>query len=615
MRVMNGSPHAMPASNGQVEPRRHLVNGPKDVVLLAAWLGLVAGTVECLLLAVTRFWLHRRIHLGPDLVWMSPAAEALVLVALGLLVVGAGRLWPKLVSERVIVFALTLPASIAIVLIAQRLNAAAQLVIATGLAVQAARSILKYKAGVRRIVRPSVPWLAVAVVAMAAAMHLPWQLTGGAALSVAAAPASGTPNVLFITLDTVRAQNLSLYGYERATTPELEKLARRGVVFDTAISAAPWTLPSYASMFTGRYPDDLSTDWFTPLDRTYPVLAEVLAAKGFRTAGFVANTVVCSYEFGLNRGFAHYEDYLVSAGELARSSSLVRALSSPELVSAAHSYRTFGRKSADDINDAFLRWLSANDSHPFFAFLNYFDAHAPYSPASFAGRFGDRPRRDPWHLRELTWRDADVEAEVEAYDESIAYLDMRIGALLRELDRRKMLDRTLVVVTSDHGEEFGEHKLFGHGNSLYLPSLHVPLIVSLPSRVPPGRRVTAPVSLRDLPATIAELAQVGGWPDEAGVSLAKLWSDEGASTPDPVASEVTFAPRLPPWFPVSKGDMASVVAGKWHYIRNGDGSEELYDLEADPSERRNVANTVASEAIMPMRTALAQRSTRHRRSN
>ena len=188
------------------------------------------------------------------------------------------------------------------------------------------------------------------------------------------------PNVLMIVLDTVRAQNLNLYGYHRPTMPKLEQIAKTGVFFEQAVSPAPWTLPSHASMFTGRHPHELSADWTTPLDATYPTLAEILYQHGYVTAGFVANKIYCSYESGLNRGFMHYEDYLVSPGQLIRSSALGREITNNlDLRQRFKYYDDLGGKSAERLNHDFLSWLSRQEQGPFFAFLNYFDAHNPLS--------------------------------------------------------------------------------------------------------------------------------------------------------------------------------------------------------------------------------------------
>ena len=220
--------------------------------------------------------------------------------------------------------------------------------------------------------------------------------------------------MLLIVLDTVRADRLSLYGYHRATTPKLEQLAKQGIRFDKVRATAPWTLPSHASMFTGRWPHELGVEWMTPLRGKFPTLAEYLGSHGYATAGFVANTLFCSYDTGIDRGFTHYEDYELGplaairtavVVDLAFKAAFRLALdygpsfdagpfrpvqgrpcwggSWPEIESAPHA-----------INLKFVDWLARRrePGRPFFAFLNYFDAHAPYIPPTIAGhRFGLQP--------------------------------------------------------------------------------------------------------------------------------------------------------------------------------------------------------------------------------
>jgi arylsulfatase A-like enzyme len=169
------------------------------------------------------------------------------------------------------------------------------------------------------------------------------------------------------------------------------------------------------------------------------------------------------------------------------------------------------------------------------------------------------------------------------------------------LQRRGQLSNTLVVVTADHGEEFGEHGWFSHGNGLYLQGLHVPLLISFPGRIPGGVRVSERVTLRDLPATVIDLLGSAGAPVLPGRSLVGFWgqapnsSQTGAS---PLVSEVRRARNAHPWYAVSRGDMQSIIVGRHHYIRNGDGREELYDVVADPSEKRDLAHSPDSGPVI-----------------
>ncbi|MGH3113181.1 MAG: sulfatase family protein, partial [Gaiellaceae bacterium] len=344
------------------------------------------------------------------------------------------------------------------------------------------------------------------------------------------------------------------------------------------------------------------------LDGAHPTLAEAFAARGYLTAGFVANTFYAGWESGLQRGFAHYEEARPEPRDVLGSLTLLRGLAKQEDVRRLLGNRPLlGRKLAPEVNRDFLRWLSAGsrEGRPFFVFLNYFDAHAPYAPPPpFDERFGVPPpdRRPGMFLPEgRSWTEREIGVERTAYEASIVYLDHYLGRLFDELARRGLLRRTLVLVTSDHGEEFGEHGLMNHGNSLYWPSLHVPLLIAFPGRVPAGRRIAEPVTLRDVAATLYDLALPGAAaPSLPGESLARHWRDPRAPSggaASPLLSEVRWAPNLPEWYPVSKGDLRSLVAGRHHYVRNADGSEELYDVFADPWEQRDLTRQPAGRDL------------------
>jgi arylsulfatase A-like enzyme len=355
-------------------------------------------------------------------------------------------------------------------------------------------------------------------------------------------------------------------------------------------------------MFTGRYRRELSTSWTAPLDGTTPTLAEALSARGYITAGFVANLSYCRRETGLDRGFAYFDDYPVSLGEMLISSTLVRRISHNHRVRRLFGYYdTIGRKTAEIINEDFLGWLSRQNGKPFFAFLNYFDAHEPYLPPSpFDAKFGQPSVRKNYRITHRL-HDAErmdkermgpeeVQAELDAYDGAIAYLDHTLGKLFDELEKRNLLDNTLVIITSDHGEQFGEHGRFGHGNSLALQSLRVPLVIRFPSRVPAGVTVSEAISLRDIPSTVADLLNLEGAPAFPGRSLARYWNGKGEQEGEsslPVLAELFSSGFTPEheW----KGAKVSLLAKGKQYIRNGDGSEELYDLERDPAALHDIS--------------------------
>ena len=399
-------------------------------------------------------------------------------------------------------------------------------------------------------------------------------------------PPPGSPNVLLIVMDTVAAGHLSLHGYDRATSTTLVELAERGIRFDSARAASSWTLPSHATMFTGRWLHELSVGWLTPLDRAHPTLAEFLGDRGYATAGFVANTRYCASDSGLGRGFTHYQDFIFPELTAFKTAVLVsRALDGFQVIvyftedwleSAGllpvvqRLWRSLDtdRKGAAVVNRELLDWLSrrTQPERPFFAFLNYFDAHYPYQlPPGRLHRFGVEPTDNYqriliqhwWDLDKTTLSPEDVAFAADAYDDCIADLDEQLGKLVDELDRRGILEQTWLIITSDHGESFGEHAgIFCHGTSLYETELHVPLLIIPPGGSATKQAVKETVSLRDLAATIVDVAGLeAGSPfpgDLAGTVLGAVRA--GGTAPAPIR----FIPRSPRW---SRTTRSSAIPG------------------------------------------------------
>ena len=432
-------------------------------------------------------------------------------------------------------------------------------------------------------------------------------------------------------LDTVRADRLSLYGYQRPTTPALERLAKRGIRFDAARATAPWTLMSHASFFTGRWPHELDVEWVTPLRKNYPMLAEYLGANGYATAGLVANAY-CAYDSGLDRGFTHYEDHVfrrlgflrtsvvveeaikfcILAG-LSRNSGVMNATQA--WIRSIFNYTT--RKDARSINRGFLNWLDRrrDPARPFFVFLNYLDAHTPYKvPSAESRRFGREPQTNEelWTIYD-EWTTLDklllprpyLTMGRDCYDSCLAYLDQEIDRLCESLDDRGVLEKTWVVITSDHGEGLGEHDLFEHGESLYSTEIHVPLLIIPPANVKAGHVVRETVSLRDLPATVVELAGLGRNSPFPGHSLSALWSDSGTRSSKEVSPVLSELPSPSPSdsshgrSPARRGPLVALADGDLVYIRNeGDGTEELYNERDDPRELTNRAGIAAMRPIL-----------------
>ncbi len=382
-------------------------------------------------------------------------------------------------------------------------------------------------------------------------------------LGAGAADGPGGPNVLLLTLDTVRADHTSPYG--RSTgTPALQELADEGTVFLNAICHLPLTGPSHASLLTGLLPrrHDARVNGF-PIDPGTPLVTEVLRGAGYRTAAFVSGYPLKRRNCGLDRGFDVYDDTL---GTLDRFGHLlvVRILDRLGMLDGVE-------RRADVCTDRCLEWLSANRGGRFFIWVHYFDAHTPYDP--------------PAEFRTLAGR----ERQVDLYDGEIAYVDRQMGRVLRALDEYGLATNTLVVAVADHGESLGEHGIYyDHGGDLYDPALRVPLVMRLPGRVPAGVRVADAAGLTDVAPTL--LALVGLAPDFAcdGLDLGPSWRG------GPLKREWVLAEQFRP---ESVVDRVAIRGGGWKAIRSdGVGATEVYALGEDPGETNDLARAQPARA-------------------
>lgn len=582
------------------------------VILASAWLGVAAGLSEIALLFVAEHWMGRLVHSNPQNIWMAPLAYAALFTAISIVLSLSLFKRPALAHRLAVGQALFL-GSLGALFLVQSLHSGAATLVALGFALQGSSLLLRWRIFPRIVWLTAAPLLLVALalgIGLNAARALD-ERRAMEAINARPKPAE-SPNVLLAVWDTVRAPNLSVYGYERATTPTLERLVERGVLFERATSPAPWTLTSHASMFTGALPREMTADWWRALDQDLPTLAELFSQHGYRTGGFVANVLWAGRDVDLDRGFARFEDYpIFSPGYFISSASLLKVWLNSNIVRRTLGlHETLGRKSAEQVNDDLLDWLDDNAERPYFAFLNYFDAHSPYlPPPPYDAAFAPRPNdRWPYKTEGDALTPSQLQAEIDAYDGAIAYVDDRFGRLLHELERRGQLRNTLVIVTSDHGEEFGEHGVFRHGNSLYDRSLHVPLLMSLAGRIPEGRRISTWVSTRDIGATVQQMAGLLNGPTLAGSTLERFWRANGdTSPPQPIVASVSEATGHPAWYPVAKGDMVASMDEPLKYIVSGDDAEEVYDLRADPGELHNLASTTPVDTMTRLRAAARAR--------
>lgn len=552
------------------EPQRELV--PRAAALGVVCIALASGLLEALILVLLRQW-HGFAWSSPDAFWMAPLAYlAFYSVAAAPLLLAAW-LWPRVARLQHLLVPFLVASIYCLLLVAftTSLHWSARLLLALGLGLTASRRLAATLTTPRRWLPVAGSLLGGVGFAAAAVVGIPALLERGQD----GGSRRGAPSVLLIILDTVRAKSLSLYGYSRPTTPNLERWADRAVVFDSAYAPSSWTLPSHASYFTGRPHRELRVDWLQPLEDSVPVLAEAFAQAGYRTGGFSSNWFYTTRESGLARGFAHYADFRRSAKQL-----LLHSAPGQLLVGRHPGHynreRDVHRKDAAVVRREFLAWGAQDSTRPYFAFLNFFDAHKPYAtPLGGHPNFGG------------------MKTAVDGYDVNVWYLDRELGALLEELERRGTLEHTWVVITSDHGELFGEHGLEGHGNSLYGPSVHVPMMILGPD-LPGGRRVTHPVTVTDVARTLVEVADITA-PAIAGESLADCWVRPacGDTVPPVIGAALTGPEEVPPGDSLGAKPWVAVISSGWEYLRHADGEEELYRLHADSSEAQNLADNPA----------------------
>ncbi len=481
-------------------------------------------------------------------------------------------------------------------------NAAAML--ALGIAVTFARWYCNHETAVMRFWRRSLPLvLALGVGSFAVIQTWTYATERFAIAKLPPPTAAGPRNVVVIVVDTLRSDHLSSYGYSRVTSPNIDRLAREGVVFENAFSASSWTFPSHASMLTGRYPREHGAETgLRALDDRFPTVAEAFEAHGRRTAAFSANRAFFTRRLGLGRGFIHFEDIFSSLADAVARTTYGR-LGLTHVVRRLGFEDELGRKRATEVSSAALKWIdTAGPQRPFFVFLNYFDVHDPYTPPEpFLDRF-TKPGYRGGIINEFVGRyaphltPAQLQGEIDAYDGAIAYVDASIGDLIAGLNSRGLLDQTLVVITSDHGESFGEHGLFLHRNALYRATLQVPLIFYWRGHIPGGVRIAQPVSNAALAATL------GGFLDQnqskfPGPSLSRLWEGSTQEKWPLPAAELAHLPFEFVNSPCRYGRMESLLDSHWHYIVHEKYGAELYEWKQDPVETKNLAPTYAGKLV------------------
>ncbi|MCK6526300.1 sulfatase [Myxococcota bacterium] len=432
------------------------------------------------------------------------------------------------------------------------------------------------------------------------------------------------PRVLFVTLDTVRADRLHAYGNERIQTPHLDRLAREGALFEQAIASAPTTEPSHLSMLSSTFPHQNGIAGNgTTIPGDVPMIQELLRDRGAATAGFVSGFPVTA-RFGFDRGFGVFDDDFGAPMGLHRLA----------VVRVADQFLAYGgtprERTAEITGSRAVAWLRDHARGGFFAWVHFYDPHGPYTaPAPYAGMYdpdgpdpskaleGDMPEYWPPALRSVR----DAEHWIAEYDAEITWTDSWVGRLLQTLEAEGVLDSTLVVVTADHGESLTEHGyLFDHGLHLYDAEMRVPLLMRLPGKIAAGTRVPCQVRGVDIAPTITDLLGLGGLPSFRGDSLRGHLGGEGACGPAPVAlaappvggegvpalpdgGESAAAPQA---ITIDREAFGATLASRHvlnpptdymlrvegthrlKYVARNEGEHQLFDLVADPGEERDL---------------------------
>ncbi len=428
------------------------------------------------------------------------------------------------------------------------------------------------------------------------------------------------PNIILISIDTLRADHLSCYGYHKHTTPNLDKLSSDGTIYRRNFSTGVWTPPGHASMLTGLYVAEHGVYDTRRLSDDIPTIAEILKSNGYQTAGFVNNSQVGEL-VNFHKGHDKFEE--VWKGDKPKSFLERIVLAGMRRIRVKRDCQDMGAKKT---NKLFFSWMNNNvdEKKPFYAFLHYIEPHNPLKPMQpFKSRFLDKPSgsidmkkiekiaHNPLicFVEDLNPNEEEIQYLKDLYDGEIAYTDSMVGEIVDILKKNGTYDNTMIIITSDHGEHFGEYGLWSHVASLHNEVLNVPLIIKYPKNIECLSEVNEYTQLVDIFPTVVDIAGLSGkvLNKVSGISL-KLNREKGNSYHDYVSSE--WEGRVPYFIQARLNkdnpdvdlekirlQMSMVQTREYKYILKSDGTEIFYKVSNGKEDGTIEVDTVTRDYL------------------
>ena len=551
-----------------------------EMLVIAIWSGFIFGILEGLVFNFTRQFpaLFAPYKLPAEVLWVSPIINIVVFSFTILLLSSAIRaIAPRVnMSHGLLTLGVGLFLGLFGVLNAPKvLHLLSTVLLAGGLTIVIVRVLRRHEQAVIHTSNRFLLIIPLSLILLALGVYGTKTIYESQLYNDLPVAWEDSPNVLLIVMDTVRFDRFSI-PTEPLLTPNLVDFANAGMRFTNAWPTTSWTLPSHASILTGYYPHQHGADWpELNLDPQTLTLGEYFRGRGYVTAAFSGNSSWVTPEY-LGSGFMRFQVYILA--DLMRRTSYGRILNRVSEWFGYH-YAGLGKK-APQSNIEFLDFIDDYPDRPFFVLINYMDVNQAF--------YHEKLNRPFWEFP------APVEDQIAAYDEGLRQLDSQIGELFQELSRRGTLSNMLIVITSDHGQSFGasalhDHDPSGHGTSLYVEQLHVPLFIIYPEKILAGSSNEALVSLHQLPATLALLSgdKSNPFPGAALVGNPMEIANPGVEQESEILASLNYG----------DSNIRSILWDQYQYIKNilKIGTvEELFDLESDPFAQNNIVKEFPS---------------------